>query len=345
MKRQKHLNLGLFFRTKIINSKIKSLKNKIKNLAAVFIPILLGAALTYYTYNSFTEAQREQMKGYFVSANYNFVLISLFWATMGYVLRAYRWKYTLKQIGVEPNFKLNFLAVSVGYFINLSIPRSGEFSRALIIKKYQNASFDKIFGTIIAERIVDFLILLFFIFLAIAVEFSTLKNFLIQYIPISKLLIIMGIGIVLFISGLLVYKYSKLKFILLLKEKVEGLKEGALSVWHLPNKVPFLVQTLLIWLAYILMFYSCTFALNETSSISFGAVLMGFIIGSLTIAFTNGGFGFFPVLIAQILLLYHVPQEAGVAFGWIVWISQLIITVFFGILGFVLLPMFKKTIN
>lgn len=321
------------------------MKTNLKNFAAVFIPILLGAGLTYYTYISFSDEQRDQMQGYFANANYNFVLISLFWATMGYVFRAYRWKYTLNKIGVESNFTLNFFAVSVGYFVNLTIPRSGEVSRALIIKKYQNAAFDKVFGTIIAERIVDFAILLLFIFLAIAIEFDTLKNFLLLYIPITKLIILLSICTVLFISALLIYKYSKLKFILVLKSKVEGLKEGAMSVWHLPNKWPFLFYTLLIWTTYILMFYFTTYSLNATKSITLGAILVSFIIGSLTIAFTNGGFGFFPVLIAEILFLYSVPKEAGVAFGWIVWISQLVVTVCYGVLGFAFLPMFKNKLK
>ena len=126
------------------------------------------------------------MKGYFRNANYNYVLISLFWAVIGYVLRAYRWKYTLNHIGFQSDFKLNFLAVSIGYFVNLSIPRSGEISRALILKKYQNIPFDKGFGTIIAERIVDFIILLAIIIGSVIIEFSKLKDFLLLYIPITK---------------------------------------------------------------------------------------------------------------------------------------------------------------
>ena len=118
-----------------------------------------------YSYNSFTEKQLEQMKGYFVSADYKYVFFSLIFAFLGYVLRAYRWKYTLTQIGYKPNFKLNFLAVSIGYFVNLSIPRSGEVSRALILKKYQDVPFDKAFGTIVAERIVDLAIFLLFVFI------------------------------------------------------------------------------------------------------------------------------------------------------------------------------------
>lgn len=319
------------------------MKQKISKLLTVLIPLVLGLGLTLYSYNSFSDEQLATMKGYFVNANYNYVLLSLVLAVLGYVLRAYRWKYTLSQIGCEPDFKLNFLAVSIGYFVNLSIPRSGEVSRALFLKKYQDVPFDKAFGTIIAERIIDFIILLFFIFLALVVEFDTLKNFLLTYIPVEKLIILLAVGLVGFLAFLYLYFYSKWKFILSLKSKVEGLKEGALSVFKMPHKWEFLIYTLLIWLSYVLMFYTTTFALTETSSVSFGTALVAFVIGSLTIAFTNGGFGFFPVLIAKILFLYGIPLEAGNAFGWIVWTSQLIITVFLGIVSFLILPFLKKT--
>ena len=318
------------------------MKNKLRNFVSIFVPILLGAGLTYYTYTTFTEQQLAQMKAYFINANYSYVAISLFFAFSGYALRAYRWQYTLEHVGVKSNFKLNFLAVSVGYFINMSIPRSGEVSRALILKKYQDAPFDKVFGTIIAERIVDFIILLLFIFASLIVEFKTLKEFLLAYIPVNKLLILLIVGIILCLVSLYFYYYSTWKLILAIKQKVEGLKEGALSVLNLPNKIPFLIQTLLIWVSYVLMFYFATFALKETSGITFGAVLLAFIIGSLTIAFTNGGFGFFPILIAKILFLYEIPLEAGNAFGWIVWTSQLLITVVLGVLAFLVLPMMSR---
>lgn len=315
------------------------MKQKTSNALAIIIPLLLGLGLTIYFYDSFTEVQKQQMRNYFVFADYYYVLLSLVLATIGYILRAYRWKYTLEQIDCEPNFKLNFLAVGIGYFINLTVPRAGEVSRALILKKYQNQPFDKVFGTIIAERIVDFLVLLLFIGLALILEFDTLQAFLMENIPIDKLIWIGIIGIALALLGLYFYFYSKIPFILSVKAKVQGLKEGALSVTKIPHNWKFLIYTLLIWLSYVLMFYCATFALDATSNITLGSVLVAFIIGSLTIAFTNGGFGFFPVLIAKILFLYGIPVEAGTAFGWIIWVSQLVITVFIGIFCFSVLPL------
>ena len=315
------------------------MKTKLNKYLGFIIPILLGAGLTYYTYNSFTADQIAKMKAEIISANYTFIGLSLIVAILSTVFRAYRWKYTLQEIGVEPNFKINFFAVSIGYFVNLSIPRSGEISRALVLKKYKNVPFDKAFGTIIAERIVDFFILLLFISCALILEFATLKNFLIENIPLNKLIIILVIGAVGSLLFFYLYFFSKWRLIEYVKSKIAGLKEGALSVFKMPKKLPFLVYTLLIWFSYVLMFYLTIFALNATSDISLRTIIVAFVIGSLTIAFTNGGFGFFPILIAKILFLYGIPLEAGNAFGWIIWTSQLIITLFLGLFAFLVLPL------
>ena len=315
------------------------MKTKLNKYLGFIIPILLGAGLTYYTYNSFTADQIAKMKAEIISANYTFIGLSLVVAILSTVFRAYRWKYTLQEIGVEPDFKINFFAVSIGYFVNLSIPRSGEISRALVLKKYKNVPFDKAFGTIIAERIVDFFILLLFITCALILEFATLKNFLIENIPLNKLIIILVIGAVGSLLFFYLYFFSKWRLIEYVKSKIAGLKEGALSVFKMPKKLPFLVYTLLIWFSYVLMFYLTIFALNATSDISLRTIIVAFVIGSLTIAFTNGGFGFFPILIAKILFLYGIPLEAGNAFGWIIWTSQLIITLFLGLFAFLVLPL------
>lgn len=318
------------------------MSTKLKSIAGAVIPLLLGMAFTIYSYYSFSPQERDVMKSYFVSADYNYVLLSLGLAVAGYVLRAYRWRHTLEQINVKPEFRLNFLAVSVGYFVNMTIPRSGEFSRALVLKNYRGIPFDKAFGTIVAERIVDFFLLLSFILAAVVWEYDTLRDFLLQYIPLQKLLVLIAIFIIGMAASLYLYFKSEWKLVLLLKSKVDGLKEGALSVFRIPHKWTFLFETLLIWLSYVMMFYTSTLALDETSGISFGTVLVAFVIGSLVITFTNGGFGFFPPLVASILFLYAVPREAGTAFGWIVWTSQFIITVFLGIFGFLALSFTPK---
>jgi uncharacterized protein (TIRG00374 family) len=310
---------------------------------SIIIPLALGTALIIYTYNQFEPQQIDEIKGYFNKANYFYIFISLVISTVGCASRAYRWKYSLSHMGYHSSFGNNFMAVSVGYMMNMTIPRSGEFSRALVLKKYNDIPFDKAFGTIVAERIVDSLILLLLIIVTFFVQFDVVKAFVIDQIPIEQTVWLVGIGLVLTTIAALLYFYSTLTIVLKIKEKVSGLKEGVLSIVRMKDKWPFIFHTILIWVTYILMFYVTVFILDETSDISFGAVLSSFIVGSIAIAVTSSGFGTYPFLIAQILMFYSIPFTIGTAFGYIVWISQVLLVMATGAISFLLLPVLNKS--
>lgn len=282
------------------------------------------------------------MKGYFKNANYFYIYLSTFIALFGFISRAYRWKFSIEHMGYQSRFHNNLMAVCVAYFMNLTIPRSGEISRALILKKYENIPFDKAFGTIVAERVVDLFIFFLFVIISFIVQFNLLKNYILAKIPLEKLMILALVGIVGFIVFILIWLYSNWKIVLTLRQKFAGLTEGMLSVVKMKNKWWFLFHSFFIWFTYILTFYVTIFALKETSHISFGAIIIGFVIGSLAIGFTNSGFGAFPLLIAEIFMLYGIPDTAGTAFGWLAWISQTILMIVLGGLSFLFLPILNR---
>ncbi len=319
------------------------MRKKISKWLSIILPILLGVYLIIYKYNEFTPAQITEMKGYFKNADYFYIYLSLIIALFGFSSRAYRWKYSIEHLGYTSKFHNNLMAVFVAYFMNLTIPRSGEVSRALILKKYEDIPFDKAFGTIVAERIVDFIIFFLFVIASFILQFNVLKDYILAKIPIEKLIILFLIGIVLFTTFILIWIYSNWEIIKKLKTKFSGLIEGMLSIVKMKNKWEFIFHSLFIWFTYILMFYVTIFALKETSNISIGAIIISFVIGSLAIGFTNSGFGAFPLLIAEIFLLYGIPDTAGTAFGWLVWISQTMLTLFLGGLSFLLLPFLNRS--
>ena len=122
------------------------------------IPLLIGIGIIYYQYTTLTAEEIDKIKISFEKANYYYILFSLIIACVGYWSRAYRWKFALNHLGYETKFSNNFFTVCVSYLVNLTVPRSGEISRAALLKKYEDVPFDKAFGTIVAERIVDLLI-------------------------------------------------------------------------------------------------------------------------------------------------------------------------------------------
>ena len=298
--------------------------------------------MVIYTYNKFTPEQVEEIKQQFKNADYFYIYISLLISALALWSRGYRWKYSLEHLGYKPKNSTNVMAVCIGYFINMSIPRSGEVSRALILKKYEDVPFDKAFGTIIAERVVDSFFLLSFIGLAFFLEFDVLKAFVLDKIPFQKLMLILGIGTFIMIGIILMFRYSNFRIIQTIKQKISGLMDGIYSIWKMEKKWAFLFHSLLIWASYFFMFYITIFALPETSNLSLSTVVISFIVGGLAITLTNSGFGAYPFLMAEILLLYNVPETSGTAFGWLVWTSQTLMVVILGTLSFLLLPILNK---
>ncbi len=306
------------------------------------LPLLLGVVLILYSYQKYSADEIAQIKHYFNEANYLYIGLSLVISILGSASRAYRWKFSLEHMGYKSSFANNFMAVSIGYLMNMTIPRSGEFSRALVLKKYNSIPFDKGFGTIVAERIVDTVILLLLTSLALLLQFDVVKAFVLDKISVEKVVWVVVIGILSLLVFFIIYFYSRSKIILSLKNKISGLKEGLLSIFQMEKKWPFIFHTIAIWGSFVLMFYITIFALPQTSTMNFGAVLTSFIVGSIAIAVTSSGFGTYPVLVANILLFYNIDEAAGIAFGWIVWSSQIILVIITGAISFLLLPVFNR---
>lgn len=232
------------------------------------------------------------------------------------------------------------MAISIGYLLNLTVPRSGEVSRAIVLQKYEKVPFDKGFGSIVSERIIDLICLLLCVFLALILQYEVLKDFLLAKVPVEKLSILAIIAFVGLLATIALFYYSKWKVILFIKNKIKGLTEGVSSIFKMPYKVGFLFHTFLIWFGYIATFYFGTHALEATSSLSIPIVMSAFVAGSFAVSFTNGGFGAFPLIIAELLSIYSISAVAGTAFGWILWTTQTAIVVILGALSFLILPLY-----
>lgn len=314
----------------------------IKKWLSIIIPLLLGIFFIVFAYSRFSHEEIEQIRYNFKNANYFYIFLSVIFGFIGSFARSYRWKYTLEHLGYNVPFKNQFLAVNVSYLMNMFIPRSGEISRALVLKNYNQVPFDKGFGTIIAERVVDLVLLFMMVVLVFFLQFEIVKTFVLDYIPKDKIMVVGTVGILLFIAAFTVYRYSKLKIIIALKDKLSGLKEGVLSVVNMKTKWPFLLHTVLIWISYVLMFWVSIFAFPETSTLSFTAVLTTFVVGSIAIAFTNNGLGSYPFLVSEILIFYGISATIGTAFGWVVWTAQTVFTLTLGLVSLFVLPLFNK---
>lgn len=319
------------------------MKAGIRKFLSLTIPLFIGLGIIYYQYTTLTTEELEKIKISFIKADYFYIFLSLFIALFGFWSRAYRWKFALQHLGYQTKFHNDLMTVCVSYLVNLTIPRSGEVSRAMLLKKYEDVPFDKGFGTIVAERIVDMLIFLLFVTIGFISQFETIYQYLVNNGVKFETLIWAGILVfVVFVIFVLVWIYAEWKIILKLKQKLSGLIEGMQSILKMKDKWKYIFHSFFIWFSYLAMFYVTIFALPETADISFDVVVMGFIFGTLAVGFTNGGLGAYPLAVASILSLYGISEGIGTAFGYLIWVSQTLLTIFLGLLSYLLLPILNK---
>ena len=316
---------------------------KLKKISFITLPIALGVFLIWFSLSKLTDNDILSIKNSFKTANYWWVGLSLFFGILSHLSRAYRWQFLLEPLGYKPRFANSIMAVLIAYLLNLVIPRSGEIARAASIKKYENIPFKKAFGTIVAERVADVIMLFGIIAIAFFLQTKLISSYLFkdESSVYSKLIFVALI----ILAGFLTYKFikkSKKPIIIKIMSFINDLLDGVKSIFNMKKKWEFIFHTFFIWAMYILMFYTVTFALPETTNLPFAAIIVGFVVGGLSMALTNGGLGTYPVFVASALFVYKIDHNSALAFGWIMWTAQTIMVIIFGGLSFLLLPIYNK---
>ncbi|NCT09614.1 MAG: flippase-like domain-containing protein [Flavobacteriia bacterium] len=309
-----------------------------KKILKILIPLILGGFLVWY---SLTIVSPSELVLYFKNANYWWISMGLVFGILSHLSRAYRWKFLLQPLGYQPKFLNSILAVLVAYLMNIFLPRAGEVTRAAVMANYEDIPFEKGFGTIVAERLADLLMMLIVVSIALFVQFDFILNLVAKDFNPSKIIGTIIGGILLFIIFIRFIKKGKSKFARKLKKFFSGLKDGVTSILRMKNKWAFLFHTVFIWVMYVAMFWAIIPAI-EGLEVPFGGILIGFIAGGFSIAATNGGVGLYPIAVASALSLFGIDSVTGNAFGWIMWTSQTAMVIVFGGLSFLLLPIYNK---
>ena len=314
------------------------MNSRTKKIIKIIIPLLFGGGLIWYL---FTIIPPKTLLEYFKNANYWWISLGLFFGILSHLSRAYRWKFMLEPMGYTPRFINSALAVLIGYFVNLAIPRAGEVSRASVMANYENIPFEKGFGTIVAERIADLIMMFLIIGVTLLIQFDFIFQLVKEKLDPIKIIIVL---VAFIIGGFFFYKYvrkSTKGVGLKIKNFVKSLVEGVTSIFRMKNKWAFIFHTVFIWAMYVLMFWA-TIPAIEGLQVPFGGILVGFIAGGFSIAATNGGIGLYPLAVAGAFTLFGVPEEPSTAFGSVMWAAQTAMVILFGGLSFLLLPICNK---
>ena len=287
--------------------------------------------------------------------NYYWIAFSLFFGLLSHISRTIRWNLLIESLGKKPRTINTFLAVMVGYFANLALPRMGEISRCGIISKYEDISFSKLVGTVVLERVLDIIMLLIFLLIALSTQFGVISDFFTNNPQVSEnlsnvfassytLYVIISISIAIWA---LKKKFKDTVVFKKIDNTLNNFSDGFKTIKKLDNKWPFILHTVFIWIMYYLMTYICFFSFGFTSNLPAIAGLTVFVMGSFgMVAPVQGGFGAWHFMVIGTLLVY-LPNVANIeslskSFALVVHSAQTAMIIIVGALAVIALPIVNR---
>jgi hypothetical protein len=283
--------------------------------------------------------------------NYYWVFLSLFIGLISHISRTLRWGLMIEPIGHKPRFINTFLAVMVGYLMNMAFPRMGELSRCGVLSRYEKISFTKLLGTVVAERAVDMVSLLLLLTVVILSQFGKMLSFVhnnpglenkLTSIVTSPFLIA---GILFLIVLLFVFRRA-FKHTIIYKKVVEilkNLKEGFISIGSIKRKGWFYFHSIFIWSMYYLMLYVVFFSFDFTRELNPIAGLTTFVLASFgMVAPVQGGIGAWHFMAIEALSLYGVAHENGIIFAFVAHSATTTMIIVIGIISLLVLPFINR---
>jgi uncharacterized membrane protein YbhN (UPF0104 family) len=172
---------------------LKIFKNKAVQLVLF---VSFGALLLYLVYknqsNSFLEQcltengpeancdYLEKILNDLKQAKISWVILSVLLYILSNIIRAARWQMLFKPLGYNVSFANSFFATMIGYMVNLGLPRAGEIAKIAALSRNENIEIEKVAGTIVVDRSMDFICLFIMILLGVLFEYDAIVGFVMQ---------------------------------------------------------------------------------------------------------------------------------------------------------------------
>ncbi len=326
------------------------MNKRVSNVITYIIFLLLGILLLWLC---FRKIEFSQVLDYVKTAKYSWMLISLACLAISLFFRALRWNILIESLGYKTRISTTYESVLIAYFANTVFPRLGEVTRCGTLTKKENIPFDKSFGTVVSERIIDLVILFAMALLVILFQWNLLGSLITSWLNplIEKLtsniligIIVIVLTIVFCLAIVFIFKknrekISQNKLYRKISSIWDGFIDGMKSIFTMEKKGLFIVYTLLIWGFYVVMTWLPFYMLPETSHLGLTEAVTLLGLATLgVVAPVPGGMGVYHFI--GILLLngfYGISESAAVSFVTINHTSQMIFYLVTGVISYVIM--------
>ncbi len=315
----------------------------IKSILKYLFSTLLAGGLLYWAFST-SHIKWQDIYETLGRAHYNWVALAIFIAIISHVLRALRWEQLLGAMQFYPGTWRTFSAVMIGYLANFIVPRMGEVSRCGSLTKTANIPFEKSFGTVITERIIDLVGLMVIVGLSFLVAWKPMQENLFPNFKIPSATLLIGLIIVGALGIILVYR-QKNKILFFwntfstdnkIGRILAGWLTGIISIKEVESPFKFIAYTISIWVCYYANTYILLLAFDSSEHLGLSAGLLILVMGTFGMATpTQGGIGAYHKLVSATLVFYHLPLKEATILATFFHGTQMATILLFGGLSFI----------
>ncbi len=319
----------------------------VKKVLQYMLFLSIGGLLLYFT---FQNTNPEELSKNIQSVDGFGLFIAIGIGLIAIIIRGIRWVQLLGTLGYNVSSLNAIAAVAFSYLVNLVTPRVGEVARCTAINRTDDIPIDKLFGTVLLERVVDILMFGFVFLITIITQATQLSIFLIQsgasFPSLSPLLVSALIGVtILLLIGLWSTRkmWSQWGFAQKIISFIQGLVEGLKSVQNVENKFLFWAYSVGIWMCYIATIFVGfkivpgleALGLSEAFYVSVAAGL-GYVVP------VPGGIGAYHYLVSKALTVVGYSPELGTAYATIIHSGNSLMFIATGAIGVLILYFTRK---
>ena len=263
---------------------------------------------------------------------------------MGYlaiVSRGLRWNLLLAPMGHHPSPARSVHAVAFSYFANAFVPRSGEVARCAALNQTDDIPVDQLLGTVITERVVDFLMLFGLVAFALLTNLDAFLA-LMQEAQLPAMPTLIGAGV----AGLagcgalwwISQQPGRSGLLGKMAGFLQGIGTGIRSVLAMEKRGLFLFHTLFIWVMYFLMSYVLFKAIPAVSALGLTDAVLVMVAGGFGMVLpAPGGIGSYHWAVSLGFAAVGFSGDVGFAVANVVWLTQTAMIVLTGGLGYLML--------
>lgn len=315
----------------------------IRKTLTYLISLGIGVLLFYLAFSLVDD--RDALWNDMKSASWTGVLTSFVLGYLAIVSRGLRWGILLEPLGYEPSKSRSVHAVAFAYFANTFVPRSGELARCAALNQTDDIPVDQLFGTVISERVIDFVFLLVLTVVAVLGNLSAFME-LMEVAELPSMNRLIGAGaLFLFVAGSLWWKreaLAKWSFVSKVTAFLLGVWDGLNSIRRMRRKGRFLAHTFFIWFMYFFMAWVIFKSIDAVAEMT---VLQGIFImvagGFGMVIPAPGGVGSYHWAVMLGFSALGFAQELGFAVANVIWITQTVMIIVMGGLAYLSLLWFR----